>query len=84
MAWNAYRLKNVPIWAFHGDADTLVPPEESIRMVEAVRQAGGDARLTLYPGVRHESWINAFSDYALFDWLLSHQKGEAPQNAFFR
>ena len=83
MAWNAHRLKNVPIWAFHGDRDTLVPPEESIRMVEAVRQAGGDARLTLYPGVRHESWINAFSDYALFDWLLSHQRGEAPKNAFF-
>jgi predicted peptidase len=74
MYWNAQRLKNVPVWAFHGELDEVVFVEESIKMVDAVNKAGGNARLTIFPDCRHESWIPAYSDYSLFEWLLSHTK----------
>ena len=36
MYWDAGRLKKVPVWAFHGDSDPTVFPEESVKMVNAV------------------------------------------------
>jgi len=74
MYWNAERLKNVPIWAFHGSDDTLVYPEESAKMVSAVNACGGDARLTVYEGIGHTVWLDVYSDAAVFEWLLSHEK----------
>ena len=38
MYWNAARLKNMAVWAFHGDADKTVFVEESIKMVEAINK----------------------------------------------
>lgn len=74
MYWNAARLKNVPVWAFHGEEDELVKAEESVKMVNAVNDAGGNARLTLYPDVKHMSWCDAYADRELFVWLFSQSK----------
>jgi hypothetical protein len=71
---NAARLRHVPVWAFHGDADPLVPWEYSRLMVDAINKAGGEAKLTIYPGIGHDSWDAAFSDPALYEWFLSHSK----------
>ena len=38
MYWNAARLTNIPIWAFHGALDKTVLVEESVKMVDAVNQ----------------------------------------------
>ncbi|MGC8864421.1 MAG: prolyl oligopeptidase family serine peptidase [Bacteroidales bacterium] len=70
----AEKLKNVPVWAFHGDQDPVVPPSESQRMVEAINFFGGQAKLTLYPGVGHNAWEPAYSDPELYRWLLQHKK----------
>ena len=74
MYWNAERLKNVHIWAFHGADDTLVYPEDSAKMVEAVNACGGNAVLTVYEGIGHTVWLDVYSDAAVFEWLLSHEK----------
>ncbi len=66
----AYRDK--PIWAFHGDGDTVVPPERSVAMAEAVRAAGASVTMTLLPGVGHNSWDAAYREHGLADWLLGH------------
>ncbi len=77
MYWNAGRLINIPIWAFHGALDTTVRPEESEKMVNAVNQKGGNAKLTIYPENSHNCWTDTFENHAVFDWLLSHKKQEA-------
>lgn len=69
----AHKLKDTPVWAFHGDEDTIVPPSESKRMTDAVNAAGGNAILTLYPGIGHNSWEPAYNNTELYTWLLSHQ-----------
>jgi predicted peptidase len=71
----AGRLKGLPIWAFHGDQDEVVPLSVSQEMVEAVNAAGGSARLTVYSGVGHDSWSRAYAEPELYRWLLSHRQG---------
>ncbi len=70
MYWNAARIK-ASVWAFHGTEDPVVYPAESEKMVEAVNRCGGNAKLTLYEGVKHNSWENAYSDPEIYQWLLS-------------
>lgn len=69
----ACALSRVPIWAFHGARDAVVPVERTLEMVHAVRRAGGDVRLTVYPDVEHNSWAPTYDNPAVYDWLLSHR-----------
>ena len=73
MYWNAPRLVNVPVWAFHGAKDTTVFPEESKKMTDAVTAAGGDARLTIYTENAHDAWSDTYNNKEVFEWLLSHK-----------
>ena len=68
------KLKDVPIWAFHGAKDTVVPPEESKSMVEAVKKIGGDAKLTIYPDATHNSWTRTYANPELYKWFLEHRR----------
>lgn len=79
MYWEAGRLVNVPVWAFHGGKDTVVFPEESQKMVDAVNRNGGTAQLTIYPENGHDAWTDTFSNPEVYRWFLSHEKAdEAP------
>ena len=66
-------LKNVPVWAFHGSKDRIVPIARSENTVQALKAAGGDVRFTVYPGVGHDSWTQTYEDPEFYSWLLSHQ-----------
>jgi predicted peptidase len=77
----AARLKPVPIWAFHGARDSIVPVSESEQMVDAVKKVGGDAKLTVYPKARHNCWARAYSDPEVYDWLLAHRRAAAAKQA---
>ncbi len=69
----AIRMTRTPIWAFHGDADRVVPASRSRVMVDAIKKAGGNAvKFTLYPGVNHNSWSRTYGNPKVYQWLLSH------------
>ena len=70
----AGNLKSVPIWAFHGAKDSVVPVAESERMVDAVKKTGGNAKLTVYPEAQHDSWTETYNNPALYEWLLKQSK----------
>lgn len=76
MDWFAYRLKGMPIWAYHGKLDPAVKCEESEKMVKRANECGADARLTVVPDVAHDVWNNAYSDKNLFDWMFSQKLGK--------
>ena len=76
MAWNAYRIKDIPVWTFHGMVDGTVDVSESIRMADALRVSGGDVKITLLPGVGHNAWEPAIYDYHAIEWLMTHKRGE--------
>jgi predicted peptidase len=71
-------LVDLPIWAFHGAKDSLVPVEYSQRMVDAVNAAGGHAKLTVYPNTEHDSWTETYANSALYDWLLQQKRRNRP------
>ncbi|PRY09878.1 dienelactone hydrolase family protein [Pontibacter ummariensis] len=72
----ADKLTHLPIWAFHGVKDDIVPVEETLDMVEAVRALGGNVKQTIYPNLYHDSWTATYNDPEVYDWLLQHQKKE--------
>lgn len=74
MYWNASRLKDIPVWAWHGRLDRTVFCEESEKMVAAINKRGGNARLTICEDVAHNSWENAFASAELFEWMLAQKK----------
>ncbi|RYY97871.1 MAG: phospholipase [Chitinophagaceae bacterium] len=65
----ASRLRRPHWWVFHGEKDDVVPPQHGKAMAEAIRKAGGDVRLTLYPEANHNSWDATFSEPGLSPWL---------------
>ena len=71
---HAERLKSVPIWAFHGAEDGVVPPGESEKMVKALRAVGGHVKLTVLGGVGHDSWTPAYRDPELYAWLFAQRR----------
>ncbi len=71
---NARRLKNVPVWAFHGGKDPTVPIAENQGMVDAIKAAGGDAKITIYPEAGHDSWTQTYDNPELYTWLLAHKR----------
>ena len=71
-------IRHVPVWAFHGARDDVVPLHRSQEMVDALRACGGNVRLTVYPDADHDSWTRTYTNPELYDWLLSHRRGQAP------
>jgi predicted peptidase len=67
----ASRLAGIPIWAFHGADDSVVPVVRSRNMVAAVRAADGNVRYTEYAGTGHGSWTPASREPELLPWLFS-------------
>lgn len=70
----AARLKNTPIWAFHGAKDPVVPIKGDQEMVDAVKAAGGDVKFTIYPEAEHDSWTETYNNPELFQWFLQHRR----------
>ena len=71
----AETIAHLPIWTFHGTDDTVVWPERTRSMVDALRQAGGSPRYTEYPGIGHGSWDPAYVEPELMDWLFAQKRG---------
>lgn len=73
-AADAARVANIPIWAFHGDADKSVTLDKGQEMIDAVRAAGGDPKFTVYPGVGHDSWTRTYNNPEFYDWLFTQKR----------
>lgn len=71
----AERFKNTPIWAFHGDADAAVPVQGTSDMVAALKKTGAKPKVTIYPGVNHDSWTQTYADAEVIQWLFA-QRGK--------
>lgn len=68
-------LKDLPVWAFHGGKDPVVPVSESERMVAALKQFGcKDVKLTIYPDAGHDAWTQTYDNPELYAWFLQHTR----------
>lgn len=72
MSWNAKVLK-MPVWAFHGNEDNVVSVNQTLEMVNALKDINPKLKYTIYEGVGHNAWSRAFSE-DLLDWFLLQHK----------
>jgi len=76
----ADKVAGLPIWAFHGKQDEIVSLEPHRRLIEAIRNRGGDARMTVFPDGDHGSIIlPVYRMEELYDWFLSHRRSSGAE-----
>jgi predicted peptidase len=67
----AAQLPRIPIWIFHGGADTVVPVTESRGMAGAL---GTRAAYTEFPRVGHNAWDPAYKTTGVVEWLTKQRR----------
>ena len=70
----AWRIRELPVWAFHGEADGVVPVWRSRAMVSALWALNGNIRYREYPGVGHNCWSATYNDEKVLDWFFSQRR----------
>jgi predicted peptidase len=70
----ATAIKHIPMWIFHGAEDQVVSPTLSVNMLQALMMAGAHPGYTQYPTVGHFSWIAAYNDPMMMEWLFKQHK----------
>jgi predicted peptidase len=68
------KYKDIPIHAFHGEADEVVPVKGTRDMIEALEKAGAKPKATYYPATGHDSWTRTYNDPEVIRWLLGQAK----------
>jgi predicted peptidase len=69
-------LGNLPVWAFHGAKDLIVPATSSQVLVDRINYCKGNAKITIYPDAGHDSWTETYNNPEIYEWLLSHSKSQ--------
>ena len=73
--WIAGVLKDMPMRIYHGDKDDVVPVIESIQMCDRIQAAGNkNCSLYLLHNVGHDSWVYAYEQTDLIEWLASQKR----------
>ena len=68
-------IPHLPVWAFHGGKDGVVPPSESETLVDLLKEKGSTTvQLTIYPEAGHDSWTAAYEEPKLWEWIFAQRK----------
>ncbi len=67
-------ISHIPIWIFNGAEDAAVNPLYSLGMLQVLTKAGAHPGFTQYPEVGHFSWLGAYSDPLMMEWLFRQHK----------
>jgi predicted peptidase len=73
------KITHLPIWAFHGAKDELVPLEETTKLVNELKRLGSKkVKFTVYKNAGHDSWTRAYANPKLYEWMLAHTQTPNP------
>ena len=79
--WNTGCLVNLPVYIYHGDLDDIVPLCEGTNMLTSLHKKGGNAKIKILYGVKHNAWDLAYQDEELLEWMLAQKRGAVTENA---
>jgi len=68
------RIKDMPIWVFHGALDQAVPIGRSVAIVNALKKLNNPVKFTVYPYAGHDSWTETYDNPDLYRWFLSNSR----------
>ena len=66
-------VKDISMWVFHGEKDSVVPFSQSKNMVDAIKAAGGNPKFTAYPDLDHNSWSATWDNPEFWAWLFGEK-----------
>jgi len=70
--------KEIPIWAFHGSTDTVVPVEQTRGMIRALLETGAHPIYWEYTGATHaDTAERAYCEPELIEWMFAQKKSTA-------
>ena len=67
------KFAKLPIWIFIGAKDSAKTVDNCDQMATAIKKAGGEGRLKVYPDLPHDCWTVTYSNPEVYEWLLSHR-----------
>lgn len=68
------RLKNVPVWIFHGRRDDVIPVSWAEELGRRLERCAGKVKVTIYPDAGHDAWTRTYADPAVLEWLLAQRR----------
>jgi predicted peptidase len=68
-------IKDLPIWTFYGAKDNPGGLKRLEEMVQALKKAGSNVKLTVYPEAGHDCWTVSYDNPELYAWMLAHKRG---------
>jgi dienelactone hydrolase len=71
---DAWKLRNMSVWCFHGAKDSTVPIKRSQQLVHAVGRYNPSVKFTVYPEAGHDCWTVTYINDSLYTWLLSQKR----------
>jgi dienelactone hydrolase len=74
---------NLPVHIFQGGADPVVKPEGTREWVKRLTDLGTKVEYKEYPGVQHDSWVNAYQDEFIFGWFDQFRRNRFPERVRF-
>lgn len=70
----AHKIRDIPVWAFHGKRDVNVPVSGSRDMIDAIKKAGGNPQYTEFEFKAHDIWNEVTATPGLLDWLFAQRR----------
>lgn len=72
--WDLCKIKDIPMWAFHGEKDDIIPISKASAVINALVVCGGNPIFTSYSDLYHDAWTRTYNNPAIYDWLLTKTK----------
>lgn len=79
----AANATNFPVHIFQGDADPAVKPEGTRQWVKRFQDLGVNVTYKEYPGVKHDSWVQAYENEFIFGWFDQFKRNRYPERVRF-
>ena len=71
---NICDLKDIPVWAFHGGRDDIIPVEAGQGLVDALNACGGNAKFTVSQDMKIDVLYKVYADPELYEWFLEQTR----------
>jgi predicted esterase len=74
--WSPAPAIDIPVWAFHGAKDGVIPLTKAQELVDQFNAAGGSVRFTIYPDGQHDAstWTVTYNNQDVYDWMLRKKR----------
>jgi predicted esterase len=70
----AWDMRHLPVWVFHGAKDQVVTIGLSEIMVKSLKKYNNKVKYTIYPDADHDSWTETYNNPELYEWFLQNRR----------